>query len=177
MTATRLRVIGAAVIALAVAGGAAAAGSNGEAHATLHDRQGKEVGQVLLRASPHGVLLDVSLDGVPPGRHALHIHTTGKCEPPFASAGGHFDDDAHAHGFLAAGGPHAGDLPNVIVPASGKLEVEVFDGRAHLDDGARRLLDADGAAIVIHEGPDDYVTDPAGAAGPRIACGVIASGS
>ena len=65
---------------------------------------------------------------------------------------------------------HAGDMPNIHVPASGALEIEVLNTLLRLDDA---LFDEDGAAIVIHEGPDDYVTDPAGAAGPRIACGVI----
>lgn len=65
---------------------------------------------------------------------------------------------------------HVGDMPNIHVPASGELEIEVLNPRLKLDYS---LFDDDGAAIVIHEGPDDYMTDPAGAAGPRVACGVI----
>ena len=74
------------------------------------------------------------------------------------------------HGFDSAEGMHAGDMPNIHVPDSGVLEIEVLNTLLKLD---ATLFDADGAAIVIHDGPDDYASDPAGAAGSRIACGVI----
>jgi Cu-Zn family superoxide dismutase len=70
-------------------------------------------------------------------------------------------------------GPHAGDLPNIHVPADGKLEVEFLNPVVTLSQESA-LLDADGSSIVIHAGPDDYKTDPAGNSGDRIACGVIA---
>jgi len=141
------------------------------ATAVLKDANGKEVGKVTLIAVPTGVLLDADLTAVPPGDHAFHIHAIGKCEPPdFKSAGGHFNPEEDKHGLMNEAGPHAGDLPNIHVPENGKLHIEVLNQRVSLSDG---LLDDDGSAIVIHQGPDDYKTDPAGNAGPRIACGVI----
>jgi Cu-Zn family superoxide dismutase len=141
------------------------------ATAVLKDANGKEVGKVTIIAVPTGVLLDADLTAVPPGDHAFHIHAIGKCEPPdFKSAGGHFNPEEDKHGLMNEAGPHAGDLPNIHVPENGKLHIEVLNQRVSLSDG---LLDDDGSAIVIHQGPDDYKTDPAGNAGPRIACGVI----
>jgi Cu-Zn family superoxide dismutase len=118
--------------------------------------------------------LSASLTGVPPGVHAFHIHAAGSCEPPFKSAKGHFNPFAKGHGFLNPKGKHAGDLPNVHASHSGQLDFEALADQVTLEEGPENsLFDADGSAIVIHQGPDDYVTDPAGAAGPRIACGVI----
>jgi Cu-Zn family superoxide dismutase len=139
----------------------------------LKDASGNEVGKATLVATPSGVLIRLDLTGVPPGEHAFHIHTVGKCEPPdFKSAGAHFNPDETKHGFMNGDGPHAGDMPNLHVPDSGKLQVEVLDSMVSLSEDPA-LLDADGAALVIHAGADDYKTDPAGNAGDRIACGVI----
>lgn len=140
------------------------------ARAALADVHGKSVGEVTLARTPHGTLLHARLTGLPAGAHAFHVHTVGKCEPPFKSAGGHFNPHGVKHGILAEDGVHAGDMPNIHVPGSGALEIEILNTFLELDAS---LFDDDGAAIVIHEGPDDYRTDPAGAAGPRIACGVI----
>lgn len=142
-----------------------------QATAVLMDPDGKEVGKVTLTAVPTGVLLDADLTALPPGDHAFHIHEFGKCEAPdFKSAGGHFNPEEDEHGLMNKAGPHAGDMPNIHVPENGKLHIEVLNQMVNLSRG---LLDKDGSAIVIHEGPDDYVSDPAGDAGPRIACGVI----
>ncbi len=141
-----------------------------EARALLHDQDMRPVAEVRLHSLPHGTLVHASLFFLPPGMHAFHIHETGKCEPPFTSAGGHYNPDGHAHGLTAEEGFHAGDMPNLHVVPSQRMEVEVHNSRVTV----RQLLESpDGTAIVIHEGPDDYSTDPAGAAGPRIACGVI----
>ena len=142
-----------------------------QARAAMANAEGESVGEVVLSQTPHGTLLHARLTGLPPGAHAFHVHAVGKCEPPFKSAGGHFNPDGKKHGILAEDGMHAGDMPNIHVPESGALEVEVLNTFLTLDGS---LFDDDGAAIVIHAGPDDYKTDPAGAAGPRIACGVIA---
>ncbi len=143
------------------------------AHAELHNDQGKKVGTATLQETPHGVLISLDLDGVPPGTHAFHIHEVGKCEPPFTSAGGHFNPSGKKHGMLSAAGMHAGDLPNITVPESGKLKVDVFATGVTLGSGQNGLLDADGSSLVLHAGPDDYTTDPAGNAGARLACGVV----
>jgi superoxide dismutase, Cu-Zn family len=143
------------------------------AHAVLKDKDGKEVGKAELTNTPSGVLIRLTLDGVRPGTHAFHIHAVGKCEPPdFKSAGGHFNPDGTKHGLMNEEGPHAGDMPNLHVPDSGKLTVEVLNEMVTLD-AEPALLDQDGSALVIHAGADDYRSDPAGNAGDRIACGVI----
>jgi superoxide dismutase, Cu-Zn family len=145
-----------------------------KASAVLKDASGKEVGTATLVTTPSGTLITLELTAAPPGTHGFHIHTVGKCEPPeFESAGGHFNPDKTKHGFLNADGPHAGDMPNVHVPDSSKLTVEVLNPLVTLSaEGA--LLDEDGSALVLHAGADDYKSDPAGHAGGRIACGVIA---
>ena len=144
------------------------------ASATINDAMGKTVGTATLRETNSGVLIKADLAGAPPGTHAIHVHTTGKCDAPmFMTAGGHFAPGMTKHGLLAPGGPHAGDLPNIYVPADGKLSVELLEPNVTLAAGPRSLLDADGSAIVLHAMADDYMTDPAGNAGGRIACGVV----
>lgn len=141
-----------------------------KAIAVLKSPDGKEVGKVTLTAVPTGVLLNADLTALPPGDHAFHIHGTGKCvAPDFKSAGGHFNPEEDKHGVMYEAGPHSGDMPNIHVPESGKLHIEVLNQMVSLPG----LFSGEGTAIVIHQGPDDYKTGPAGAAGPRIACGVI----
>ena len=143
------------------------------AKAALKDAQGKDVGQVQLTQTPHGVLLKMTLKGAPPGERAFHIHAVGKCEAPFESAGPHFNPDNHKHGMMAGQG-HAGDLPNLHVPQSGELSIEILAPAVTLVKGKpNSLFDADGSTLIIHAKADDYKTDPSGDAGGRIACGVI----
>jgi superoxide dismutase, Cu-Zn family len=140
----------------------------------LKDKDGKEVGTVALTQTPSGVLMRLNLTAVPPGDHAFHVHAVGKCEPPdFTSAGGHYNPDQTKHGFLNPEGPHAGDMPNLHVPEGGALTVEILNPMVSLSGDPAPLLDADGSALVIHAGADDYRTDPDGNAGDRIACGVV----
>lgn len=139
----------------------------------LRDLRGRSVGRVTLTDSPHGLLVRGSLKGVPRGTHAVHFHETGRCEPPFKTAGGHFNPTQKSHGALDPGGLHAGDLPNVVVPRSGKLEFEFFVAALSLSTGPSSLLDADGSALVVHARADDHHTQPSGDAGDRIACAVI----
>lgn len=114
--------------------------------------------------------------GLTPGGHAVHIHAVGNCTGQgFLTASGHFNPDAHRHGLEAAAGPHAGDLPNLIVTA-GTTRHEVANYRITLGSGANTVFDADGSAVVIHAAPDDNVTDPAGNAGARVVCGAITRG-
>jgi Cu-Zn family superoxide dismutase len=144
------------------------------AKADLKNAEGKDVGNVTLTQTPHGVLLSLSMKGLPAGEHAFHVHAVGKCEPPFNSAGGHFNPENKKHGHEAADGPHAGDMPNLHIPASGELTVEVMNTAITLDKGKpNSVFKPDGTAVVIHAGKDDYKTDPTGNAGGRIACGVI----
>jgi Cu-Zn family superoxide dismutase len=154
----------------------ASAVANDEIHdaiAKMTDAMGNSVGSVIL-SEPirgQGVIVNAALINLSPGAHAFHIHETGTCDAPdFTTAGGHFNPTAKKHGIKAAKGMHAGDLPNIYVPTSGEVHDETFALDLGLDDG---LFDQDGAAVVIHANADDYATDPAGDAGPRIACGVI----
>ena len=143
------------------------------AKATLKDQKGAEVGVVNLTQTPAGVLLNLSLKGIPAGEHAFHIHAVGRCEAPFTSAGGHFNPAGHKHGLMAGPG-HAGDMPNLHVPSGGTLQVEILNAAVTLDKGKpNSVFQSGGTAIVIHAGKDDYKSDPAGNAGDRIACGVI----
>ncbi|MSO64928.1 MAG: superoxide dismutase family protein [Alphaproteobacteria bacterium] len=144
------------------------------AYAEIAGLDGNDRGRVDLIQTARGVLLRLQVNGLPPGPHGFNIHEVGRCEPPFQSAGNHFDVDGNKHGLLSAAGGHAGDLPNLVVPESGALAVELFVFGVSLKEGdANSLLDAEGSALVIHAGPDDHRSDPAGNSGGRIACGVI----
>ncbi|MBY0224802.1 MAG: superoxide dismutase family protein [Hyphomicrobium sp.] len=143
------------------------------ASALLKDREGKIVGTVALRQTPDaGVLMNVSIDGLPIGNYAFHVHETGKCDGDFSSAGGHFAPRARKHGVLSEGGPHAGDLPNLHIVAA-KYNVEIFAREFSLNKGKGSIFDDDGSALIVHRGIDDYATQPAGGAGEKVACGVI----
>jgi Cu-Zn family superoxide dismutase len=143
----------------------------GTAKASFADAENQPVGTARLRQAPHGIVLAIELTKAQPGVHALHIHKVGRCDAPsFESAGDHFDLAGKKHGFLNSAGPHAGDLPNLVVAESHKLSAELLVHDVKL---AGSLMDADGAALVIHSGKDDYATDPSGDAGSRIACAVI----
>jgi Cu-Zn family superoxide dismutase len=153
-------------------GAAAAATPGTSATATIRDLSGVRVGTATFTDTYAGVLVVGSVTGLGLGAHGIHIHGAGKCDPPFTSAGAHFNPLGKQHGFENPNGPHLGDMPNVDTPASGTLRFEVLMAGVTLK-GANRLLDASGAAIVIHSARDDYKTDPSGDSGSRIACGVI----
>ncbi|MEQ8864197.1 MAG: superoxide dismutase family protein [Thalassobaculum sp.] len=148
------------------------------ASAQLKDADGRDVGTVELRETASGaVWLTVTGAGLPPGAHGFHIHETGSCDAAsgFKSAGGHLAGE-HQHGVLTRGGAHPGDLPNIHVGSGGNLKFEAF-----IAAGSSRkswfqdvgLFDDDGSAVVIHADADDYMSQPSGNAGDRIACGVL----
>jgi superoxide dismutase, Cu-Zn family len=168
------------LLALPLAGCAALgppAASGARATADLRDAHGARVGVARLVEVRGGVRIVLELRGMSPGPKAVHLHVVGRCDPPdFASAGGHFNPLGHAHGLLHPAGPHAGDLPNVTVAEDGAGRLETLNPRVTLAPGPTSLLDADGTALVVHAGPDDFLTDPEGGSGPRIACGVVRPG-
>lgn len=144
------------------------------ATAELRNAQNEIVGTAMFAEGPQGVRIAVAVTKLPPGRHGFHIHAVGKCDPPgFASAGGHLNLDGKQHGWMNPAGAHAGDLPNLTVGPDGSAHVEVYAASLTLADGPRSLFHPGGAALVIHAGPDDETTDPAGNSGDRIACGLI----
>jgi superoxide dismutase, Cu-Zn family len=168
-----------AAAAAALFTGQAAEGEapEGGASAAMINTEGDSVGTVTFTQTASGILhIFVELTDLPPGPRGFHIHETGQCDPEdgFDSAGGHFAIGDEEHGIHGEAGPHAGDLPNVHVGQEGILRVEFFTERLSLEEGAENsLLGGEGRAVIVHEGPDDYATDPTGEAGARIACGVI----
>ncbi|WP_336952495.1 superoxide dismutase family protein [Sphingobium aromaticivastans] len=146
-------------------------------HAKLLAGDGSARGEAMVTQAGDGLHVVVHAQGLTPGMHAVHIHMTGSCTPPdFTSAGGHWNPTGHKHGKDNPDGMHMGDMPNMIAGADGGGEVEYVIPGGTINGGATPLLDADGAAVVIHAQADDNKTDPAGNAGGRIACGVLSAG-
>jgi superoxide dismutase, Cu-Zn family len=163
-----------AILGLSFVIGCSMASPGTHAAAELKDKDGKTVGRALLREVSDGVLVRLEVKGLTPGLHAVHVHAVGKCEAPaFTTAGGHFNPTQKKHGFKSPEGAHAGDLPNMLVAKDGAGRFEALDDAITLKAGPASVFDADGSALVIHAGADDYVTDPAGNSGDRVACGVI----
>lgn len=145
--------------------------SKPQATADLRNGSGQSVGTVAFFEEKDGVRIAVKATGLPPGKHGIHIHTVAKCDPPdFTSAGGHFNPTGKSHGLQNPAGPHAGDLPNLVVGADGKGSLEYTNKLISVSSGPNAIS---GASVVIHAGPDDERTDPAGNSGARIACGVV----
>lgn len=169
--AVAIATLAVSAIALSVAALPAAAQT---AKAAFRTADGKDAGSAELVQTTAGVLVKLSVKGLPPGEHAFHIHAVGKCEAPFTTAGGHFNPGGKKHGMMAADGLHAGDMPNLHIPADGALVVEVLNPAVTLEKGKpNSLFGPDGTALVVHAGKDDYKTDPTGDAGGRIACAVV----
>ena len=165
------------LLLLPLLSGCAAIEPEGGAPMPLIGASGQQIGTVRAWQTAGGVSFRIDASGLPHGIHALHVHAVGRCDPPgFDSAGAHWNPASRRHGINNPQGPHAGDLPNVEVAANGVIGATVtLPGASLLTPpgvpGA--LLDADGAALVVHAHADDYVTDPSGNSGGRIACAVL----
>ncbi|SDB83318.1 superoxide dismutase, Cu-Zn family [Pelagirhabdus alkalitolerans] len=147
-----------------------------EVEVTLMNTEGNPVANATLTEKEEGGV-NIIFEGqdLPPGELGFHIHDVGECIPPnFESAGGHYNPTDSKHGFNHPEGPHAGDLENIHVNEDGTVYAEVEAPMVSLKrDHENTLFTEEGTSLVIHSGPDDYFSQPAGDAGDRIACGVI----
>lgn len=163
-----------AVLALSGCQTAYEAAATQIASTSIQNRAGETVGTARLYSLGEEVTLNASFSGLTAGTHAVHLHTTGDCSASdFTSAGGHLNPGGNQHGTQNPQGAHLGDLPNLTVGSDGLGTMStILRGTRSSVEAA--IFDADGTAIVVHEGADDYRSDPAGAAGSRVACGVVA---
>ena len=152
-------------------------GSVAQAVAVIYDVNGAPVGTAQLWQDASGLVnVEIASLALPAGTHGIHFHEVGKCEggsTAFSTAGGHYNPLGKQHGLANPNGPHAGDAPNIVTPASGIGKVSFSTGHVLLTPGTMSLFDADGSAIVIHANADDQISQPSGNSGPRIACGVV----
>lgn len=140
----------------------------------FRDSSGREIGRAVVTQEAGGLRIRVAIDGIRAGSHGLHFHAIGRCDAPgFESAGPHWNPSMRLHGTRNPGGPHGGDLPNLLAGTDGRGTLEYLLPGARLRGGRRALLDGDGAALMVHASPDDYRTDPSGNSGARIACAVL----
>jgi Cu-Zn family superoxide dismutase len=144
-------------------------------NADLRDAQGRSLARATAEVAGDSLRVRVEAVAMSPGTYGAHLHSVGRCDPPaFASAGPHWNPTGQMHGKDNPKGMHKGDLPNLTVGADGRGSFEYTIPNAGLSGMLpNRLIDADGAAVVIHARPDDYRTDPSGNSGDRIACGVL----
>lgn len=146
------------------------------ATARLVDSEHRVVGHADFQSTGHGVLIEIDVKGLKPGPHAILLHANGTCDPEnaFASAGPILSFEAERpHGYLAKGGPRAGDLPTQFAANDGTLHATMTANGFTLGNGYKSIFDADGASILIHANGDDYLSQPEGNAGARIACGPV----
>ncbi|MEJ2110922.1 MAG: superoxide dismutase family protein [Acidobacteriota bacterium] len=142
-----------------------------EAITVLHPTAGNEVtGTIRFTQSEEGVRVVAEVNGLAPGKHGFHIHDLGNCSmADGTSAGGHYNPDLMPHGAPEDAERHLGDLGNLVADDTGVAQYERVDTMISLNDGHSII----GRAIIVHAGEDDLQTQPTGAAGARVACGVI----
>ena len=170
-----MRFVAIAVAVLSTAIAPLAASAADMAGADIINTDGAVIGKATFEQAPTGVLMSVDVAGLPPGAHGIHLHAVGACTPNFKAATGHINPNKAKHGLRNPEGPDNGDLPNLFVAADGTAKAEFFTTLVSVAGGDMpALLDEDGSAVIIHENPDDHMTQPIGGAGGRIGCGVIA---
>lgn len=137
----------------------------------LHPTEGNNVtGVVTFTRSGNNIKLVADLDGLTPGKHGFHIHEYGDCsKSDGTSAGGHFNPENMKHGAPGDAERHVGDLGNVVADENGHAHLEMTDDLISFS-GKHSII---GRGIIVHAGEDDLTSQPTGAAGARVACGVI----
>jgi superoxide dismutase, Cu-Zn family len=172
---TLVRVLFAATLLCAPAVNALSLGD--KVQTDIVNQQGVVIGHATVQRANRGVILRVNVTGLLEGKHGMHFHMQGSCDTKdgFKSASGHIMPDNAPHGYLHPAGPHAGNLPNLIVGKDGTAEVELYSQLVSLtaSDTLPVLQDADGSALIIHANEDDHFTQPIGGSGDRVACAVI----
>lgn len=147
------------------------------ANSVIINNNGQEIGQATYTQGNHGVVINIQLAGLPAGKHGMHFHEVGTCtdHDHFKMAKGHIMPDGKPHGYYHPEGPHAGNLPNLIVHQDGTANVELYSALVSVNGHGNKpaLLDEDGSVLMIHTNPDDHKTQPIGGSGARIACGLI----
>jgi Cu-Zn family superoxide dismutase len=178
MSPGRFMLLGAALAAVGCSSAQRIGNSVARANALMYNASGAPIGTAQITQDAGGTVhVDIESISLPAGVHGIHFHEVGRCEgsttPAFSTAGAHYNPMGKQHGLQNPAGPHAGDNPNITVPASGVAEVSFSSDRVTLTPGTTTLLDADGSSLVIHAAADDQVTNPSGNSGARIACGVV----
>ncbi|MYL21142.1 superoxide dismutase family protein [Halobacillus litoralis] len=141
---------------------------------SMYNKDNDKIGTAVLTEQPEGVQVKLKVEGLEPGMHGIAVHEFPKCEAPeFKTAGNHFNPTSKEHGLMNPKGAHVGDMPNVEADPSGMIDVEVMLPQAKLKENQKSLLRQEGTSLIIQSGPDDGMTQPAGDAGERVACGVI----
>lgn len=130
-----------------------------------------------MAAGVKAVEITATVTGLTPGAHGFHLHQTGRCDPDFKAAGGHFDPGPHGMNNPDTNHPfHMGDVPNLIADANGRATLKTITTRVTLSPGPLSLFDEDGTAVIVHKDPDQGITGADGSGvsgGARIACGVV----
>ncbi len=169
-----MRILAIAVTALAAAIAPSLASAADMAAADIVNTDGAVIGKATFEQTPTGVLISVDAAGLPPGGHGIHLHAVGSCTPNFKAATGHINPGKVKHGLRNPEGPDNGDLPNLFAAANGTAKAEFFTTLVSVSGGDMpALLDGDGSAVIIHEHPDDHMSQPIGGSGGRIGCGII----
>ena len=155
-----------------------------DAAGKLNGTDGEDRGSVVFTNGPQGVLMRVDMSGLSEGWHAIHLHQAADCsdgEAGFKASGGHINPDANKHGLLNPEGHERADLPNIYAGADGRATAEIYRAgvalyaseEAAAENGPYPLMDDDGFAVIVHENPDNHMTQPIGGAGARVACAAI----
>jgi len=164
------------ILCLALAACGQAKGAADAVEAEIFNPAGVVLGTARFEPATHGVIITISAQYLEPGKHGMHLHQVGNCNDPnagFTASGGHIAPSGKPHGFRNEKGPHEGDLPNLVVGEDGTARVELYTDMVTMKEGVAALRDADGSALVIHEKPDDYNSQPIGGAGARVGCAAI----